>query len=68
LLRNAKYAIKKIEQKTEGGKKNGGKKATFFVVSPDGLLLIFLVFGLFLNSPWLLRNAQKRDKTVKKSK
>jgi hypothetical protein len=30
-----KNVIKKSSKTTEGGKKNGGNKATFFVMSPD---------------------------------
>jgi hypothetical protein len=65
LLRNAQKRDKKISnQTTEGQKqnKNGRKKATFFVMSPDGIFrkTIFLVF---LNSP-CYETPKKRVKKV----
>jgi hypothetical protein len=57
LFRNAQKRDKKIEQNNRGRKKNGGKKATFFVMSPDGF---FLFFSRVFELP-LLRSAQKSD-------
>jgi hypothetical protein len=49
----------KLSKTTEGEKKAGGKKAAFFVMSPDGFFRIS--FYRVLELP-LSRNSQKRDK------
>jgi hypothetical protein len=58
LLRNAQKRDKnnRAKQPRREGKKNGGNKTTFFVMSPDFFLSFFPVF---LNSPL----ATKRPKT-----
>jgi hypothetical protein len=57
LLRNARKRDKNIKQNNRGRKKNGGKKATFFVMSPDRFFSKKSLYRVF-ELP-LLRNAQK---------
>jgi hypothetical protein len=66
LSRKAQKRDKTIEQNDRGRKnKTEGKKAAFFVMSPDELFWNFCFRAFKLP---LLRNAQKRDGKKKKKK
>jgi hypothetical protein len=59
-----KNAIKKIEQNNRGRKKTGGNKNHIFCDEPRWIFWKKTGFRVF-ELP-LLRNAQKRDKNIKK--
>jgi hypothetical protein len=59
-----KNAIKKSNQTTEGGgEKNGRKKNTFFVITPDGFFRLF-----FLQTPLVTKRPKQRAKKAVKNR